>query len=154
MHGLRFARTLALAAALALPSAVSAQDAFEIQVYEYLTVPKGRWNLETHLNHVGRGTRVATGPVVPTTGQNHLTFELTRGLTDYVELAGYVLTSTRQHVSGEFAGWRVRPRVRLPENLLPVRVSLSAEVGFPQRAYDENSITLEVRPIIEQSWGR
>ncbi|HEY9226208.1 MAG TPA: hypothetical protein VIP11_06155 [Gemmatimonadaceae bacterium] len=143
-----------LATALAFPAVVSAQDAFEIQVYEYLTVPKGRWNLETHFNRVGRGTQVPDGPVAPTTGQNHLTFELTRGITDYVELAGYVLTATRQHVSGEVAGWRVRPRVRLPEHLLPVKVSLSAELGFPKRAYDENSITLEIRPIIERGWGR
>jgi hypothetical protein len=29
-----------------------AQDPFEIQVYYYETVPKGRWNLETHINYV------------------------------------------------------------------------------------------------------
>src|SRR5206468_1532307 len=34
-----------------------AQDPFEIQVYEYETVPKGEWNLETHLNYIARGTR-------------------------------------------------------------------------------------------------
>src|SRR4030095_13304985 len=30
---------------------------FEIQVYEYETVPKGMWNLETHFNFVARGTK-------------------------------------------------------------------------------------------------
>ena len=39
------------------PIAARAQDPFEIQVYEYETVPKGRWNLETHLNYVGVGTK-------------------------------------------------------------------------------------------------
>jgi hypothetical protein len=30
---------------------VHAQDPFEIQIYEYETVPKGMWNLETHINN-------------------------------------------------------------------------------------------------------
>ncbi|HEY9225719.1 MAG TPA: hypothetical protein VIP11_03675 [Gemmatimonadaceae bacterium] len=106
------------------------------------------------MNRVGRGTRLPEGPVARTESQNHLTFELTRGITDYVEMAGYLVTSTRQGVDGELVGWRVRPRIRLPENLFPVKVSLSAEVGFPKLAYEENEITLELRPIIERGWGR
>jgi hypothetical protein len=125
------------------PSAF-AQDPFEIQVYEYATVPAGRWNLETHVNRVGRGEMQ---------GQNHLTFEFTRGITDMFELAGYVVTSSRPGVNGEFAGWRVRPRFRLPEDMLPVKFSLSLEVGFPKEVYEENEVTLEVRPIIEKGWG-
>ena len=38
-----------------------AQDPFEIQVYEYETVPRGMWNLETHINYVSRGTRDVRG---------------------------------------------------------------------------------------------
>jgi len=33
--------------------AVRAQDPFEIQVYEYQTVPRGRWDLETHVSYAG-----------------------------------------------------------------------------------------------------
>ena len=72
-----------------------AQDPFEIQIYEYETVPKGMWNLETHLNYVGRGTRVFEGSVAPSHNQFHLTFELTRGITDHVELAGVVVRAAR-----------------------------------------------------------
>lgn len=147
-------RALLLACALVIPTVLPAQDPFEIQVYEYLTVPKGRWNLETHINRVARGTRLPEGPVAQTEGQNHLTFELTRGLTDYVELAGYLVTSSRRGVNGEVVGWRVRPRFRLPENLLPVKFSLSTEVGFPKAVYEQNEITLEIRPILEQTFGR
>src|SRR5262245_45681482 len=50
------------------------QDPFEIQVYEYETVPKRMWNLETHLNYVGRGTTEFEGLVAPTEHQFHLTF--------------------------------------------------------------------------------
>jgi hypothetical protein len=132
----------------------AAQDPFEIQVYEYATVPRGRWNLETHLNHIARGERGFEGPVAPSQGQTHLTFELTRGLTNHFELAGYIVTARREGNSGEFAGWRVRPRFRLPEDWLPVKVSLSTEFGFPKRVFEENEITLEVRPILERSFGR
>ena len=132
----------------------AAQDPFEIQVYEYITVPKGRWNLETHFNHVGRGTKVDEGPVARSERQTHLTFELTRGITDMFELAGYLVTSARQGVGAELVGWRVRPRFRLPENMLPVKFSLSTEVAFPKEVYEANDITLEIRPIIEKGWGR
>jgi len=47
-----------MAAMWALSATVArAQDPFEIQVYEYETVPKGRWNLENHINYVGKGTK-------------------------------------------------------------------------------------------------
>jgi hypothetical protein len=140
---------------VAAHAAAFAQDPFEIQVYEYATVPKGAWNLETHLNYIGRGTKQFEGPVAPTNNQFHATWELTRGLTKYVELAGY-LVSAHSAVGGawDFVGWRVRPRFRLPENWLPFKFSLSTEAGFPRRRYEENSTTLEIRPILEQAWGR
>ena len=146
-------RLIWLGAAASL--AALAQDPFEIQVYEYVTVPKGLWNLETHLNYIGRGTKRFEGPVAPTHNQFHATWELTHGLTEYFELAGY-LVSARAPVGGawDFVGWRVRPRFRLPESWLPFKFSLSTEVGFPRRRYEENSATLEIRPILEQSWGK
>lgn len=132
-----------------------AQDPFEIQVYEYKTVPKGMWNLETHINFVGKGTKVFEGPVAPSNHQFHLTFELTRGITDLFETAGYLVLAQRPGGGFEYVSWRIRPRFRLPESWkLPVGISLSTEVGFPRRTYDENSVTLEVRPIIEKKFGR
>lgn len=139
---------------LACPVA-RAQDPFEIQIYEYETVPKRMWNLETHINFVGRGTKSFEGPVAPTNHQFHLTFELTRGITSHVELAGYLVLAQRPGGGFEYVGWRVRPRFRLPKSWrLPVDISLSGEVGFPRKAYDENSVTLELRPIIEKKLGR
>jgi hypothetical protein len=127
---------VAAAAALATPALATpalAQDPFEIQVYEYVTVPAGRWNLETHFNHVQRGTTLFEGKVAPTQHQTHLTFELTRGITDWFEMAGYLVTARRDGDAPEYVGWRVRPRVRAPESWkLPVGLSLSTEVGFPK----------------------
>jgi len=134
---------------------VYAQDPFEIQVYQYQTVPKGMWNLETHLNYVGRGTRVFEGPVAPSHNQFHLTFELTRGITDHFETAGYLVLAARPAGGFEYVSWRVRPRLRLPQSWnLPVAISISGEVGFPSKTYEENSMTLEIRPIIEKKIGR
>lgn len=137
-------------------SEARAQDPFEIQVYEWPTVPKGMWNLETHINYVGKGTRQFEGPVAPSQGQFHLTFELTRGVTDNFELAGYLVLAHRPDGPAmEYVGWRVRPRVSVPKSWnWPVGVSMSAEFGFPREVYDENSVTLELRPIIEKKFGR
>jgi len=132
-----------------------AQDQFEIQVYEYETVPKGKWNLETHINYAGIGTKFFEGTVAPTNNQFHLTFELTRGITNLLETAAYLLTAHRPGAGYEFAGWRYRNRVRAPKSWrLPVDLSVSAEFGFPQRQFEENSITLEIRPIVEKKFGR
>jgi hypothetical protein len=134
---------------------VRAQDAFEIQVYEYATVPAGRWNLETHFNFTGKGTTAPAGAVAPTRHQAHLTFELTRGITPIFEMAGYLVLADRPGGGPEFAGWRLRPRIRAPDTWrLPVKLSLSLEAGFPRPRYEEASATLEVRPVIERSFGR
>ncbi len=145
----------ALAITACAPRLAHAQDAFEIQVYEYATVPRGMWNLETHYNYTSRGTTIGAGGLYPTQGQQHLTFELTRGITDDFELAAYLVTS--HHVGGavgEIVGYRFRPRVKVPESWRwPVDVSLSLELGFPDAHYEENATTLEFRPVIEKKLG-
>jgi len=149
------APSLRIAALLLLaPAAAWAQDAFEIQVYEYPTVPAGRWDLETHLNYVAKGSTVASGGVAATEHQTHLTFELTRGITPFFEMAGYLVLANVPGEGPDFAGWRLRPRISAPAQWhLPVGLSLSVEVGFPQPAYEADSITLEVRPVIEGTMG-
>lgn len=139
--------------AVSLP--LRAQDSFEIQVYEAETVPKGRWNLETHLNFTGDGTKEFEGTVAPTQHQFHMTFELTYGITRHLETAVYLLLAERPGAGWEFAGWRIRPRVGVPKEWnWPIGASLSLEVAFPQPAYEENSATLEIRPILEKRLGR
>jgi hypothetical protein len=130
--------------AFAAPVA-AAQDPFEIQVYEYELVPVGKWNLETHINRVAKGEMK---------DQNHLTFELTRGITKNFEMAGYLVTSSRPGVNGELAGWRLRPRWKVPEDKLPFKFSISTEFGFPKHEYEDVDWTLEIRPILEWGWGK
>lgn len=139
---------------LALPFAAKAQDAFEIQTYEWETVPKGMWNLETHLNYIGKGTKAFEGTVAPTNNQFHMTYELTHGITPNFEMAGYLVTARRVGGGLDYVGARIRPRFSLPESWLPFKFSLSTEVGFPRKIYEENSVTFELRPIIEKNFGR
>ena len=141
------AMLLGVIATAGIVAAAVAQDPFEIQVYEYATTPKGRWNLETHFNYTARGTPFSEG-------QTHLTFELTRGLTEVFELAGYLVFARREGHGADFVAWRVRPRIRAPERWnLPVGLSLSTEVAFPRELYESEDVTLEVRPIIERGFG-
>lgn len=136
-------------------SKVQAQDVFEIQVYEYLTTPKGKYNLEVHFNFIASGRKSFKDSTAPTDNVFHLTFELTRGLTEHVELAGYLMLAQRPGGGFEYAGARVRPRFRLPKSWgMPFDFSLSTEVAFPRPEYDANSLTLEIRPIIEKTFER
>ena len=70
-------------------------------------------------------------------------------------MAGYLVLAHRPDGGYEYAGTRIRPRIRLPESWhLPVNISISGEIGFPRPTYEENSVTLEIRPIIEKKIGR
>ncbi|MDQ6831572.1 MAG: hypothetical protein M3081_22140 [Gemmatimonadota bacterium] len=153
----RLCAAIAVALSFCITAAAAAQDTFEIQVYEWETVPRGLWNLETHYNFTARGSRLFEGTVAPTRHQSHLTFELTRGITDDFEMAAYLVTAYRPGDGGgaAFAGWRLRPRVKVPKSWnWPIDFSFSAEVGFPQAAYEDNVVTLELRPILEKKFGR
>ena len=94
------------------PGPAAAQDPFEIQVYGHETVPAGAWEVETHLSYTAIGTTAYEGSVAPTEHQAHMALEVTRGLTDHWELTAYVLSAHRSGPGLEFAGWRVRSRVR------------------------------------------
>ena len=60
---MRTSQIIGMTAVAILARTAAAQDPFEIQVYEYRTVPAGKFNLETHLNFVHRGTTTFEGNV-------------------------------------------------------------------------------------------
>ncbi len=133
---------------------LAAQDRFEPEVYGYATVPAGAWELETHLTYTTRGTRDFDARVAPSEHQGRLALEVTRGLSDFWEVSGYLLGATRAGGGVEFAGWRGRTRVRAPGAWhLPVDLGLSVEMEFARPAFSESSATLEVTPILERRWG-
>jgi hypothetical protein len=144
-----------LALVFAFNGLIFAQDSFEVQVYESDLVPVNHYELDMHTIVVQRGSTLWDGTVAPSNHQEHVAFEFTRGMTEYFELGGYVLLAHRPDGGSTFAGFRLRPRVRAPDAWqLPVGLSLSAEVGFPQLQYEPNHVTLEIRPIIDKTVGR
>ena len=147
-------RSLAFGATLVLGGSLHAQDPFEIVVYPAATAERGEWELETHLNYTARGTSVFDGTVAPTRYQTHLALELTRGITRYWEASIYLLGARRPDVGAEYAGWRLRSRVRAPDTWrLPFALGFSAEIEAPRPAYGGASPTLELTPILERRFG-
>lgn len=159
--GLRVSRirpAVALGCALAAiltPTSAAAQDPFAIEVYGSEMEASGSWDLGAHFSYAAVGTIAYDGSLAPTEHQGRFALELTRGVTDSWEVAGYVLTGSRPGAGVEYAGWRLRSRVRLLE--VPrsaVDVSVGVELGFYRAAYGENAIALEIRPILARRIGR
>ena len=146
---------LAVALFAARPGIARAQDRFEIEVYQYETASRGEWELETHLNYAGRGTTAYDGTVAPTDRQLRLATELTHGLTDHWEVSVYLLAARRPDAGAEYAGWRLRSRVRAPASWrLPVNLGFNAELEVTRALYSDAPQTLELTPVFEKSFGR
>ncbi len=147
--------SLLLAAFGFFSSPAAAQDIFEIQVYPYETVEPRHTMVELHMNYYPSGTTDTQNGLFANNHQFHLTMEITHGLTKHWELGGYLVSAYVPDVGPKFAGARIRPRFRAPESWhLPFRLSVSTELGINKHQFDPNTITLEVRPILEKEAGK
>jgi hypothetical protein len=87
----------------------------------------------------------------PTNNQFHLTAEITHGLSEHWEPGGYLVSAFAPEEGVYFAGARARARFRLPDSSgLPFRFSLSTELDFTKHQFDANTISMEIRPILER----
>ncbi len=133
---------------------LAAQERFDISVYPYATAHRGEWELEGHINYTSRGTSTFGGTVAPTQGQWRFTAEVSRGITDHWELAGYLLGAQVPGMGLEYAGWRLRSRMRAPESWrLPVDVGFSAEYETARPAFSESARTAELTAVFERRFG-
>ena len=133
---------------------LSAQERFDISVYPYATAHRGEWEFEGHVNYTSRGTSSFDGTVAPTDEQWRFMAEVTRGITDHFELGAYLLGAQVPGMGFEYAGWRLRSRVRAPESWgLPVNVGFSAEYENAQPAFSESAHTAELTAIVERRFG-
>jgi hypothetical protein len=115
----------------------SAQDPFEIHVYEYEPMKLGEYSLEAHLNGAS--------------GLGHLTLEPTVGLSENLAVGFMFLSAYDPGSSPQFAGWRVLPHFYAPESWrLPFRLGFVAEFSFQKTLYEENSRRVELRPILDR----
>jgi hypothetical protein len=130
------------------------QDTFELEVYPYATADRGAWEFEAYINHLSRGTTSFDGTVAPTDGQWRFAAQITRGITDHFEVAGYLLGAQVPDVGLEYAGWRMRARARAPRTWgLPVDLGFAAEFEAAEPMFSESARTAEFVPILERRFG-
>jgi hypothetical protein len=136
-------------------TAVKAQDNYEIQVYGSETVETGRTMLELHSNYTISGSKTIEDGVLPTNHVLHETIEITHGWTPWFETGFYIFNTLGSGGRTNYVGSHIRPRVAAPETWKwPVGVSISFEFGFQKAAYDANTSSLEIRPIVDKKWGK
>jgi hypothetical protein len=152
-----FRRTsIALFAVLVLNAAcASAQDLFELEVFEYETAAAGQHDVELHTNVMSSGGVV---PAVVSANHKpaHISVEFARGWHDRFETALFVQTAPfGSRGSAWFAGGHARAKVRLGTlPRVPLRVGVSAEYAFNRAAFDHELQTFEVRSIVDYRHGR
>jgi hypothetical protein len=131
------------------------QDNYEIQVYEYDTVPPKNTMVELHSNFTAEGSKTTVDGVLPTNHAEHETVEITQGFTDWFETGFYIFTSIQSDGGWQWVGDHIRPRFRIPPSWhWPVGVSLSNEIGYQRRAFSTDTWTWEIRPIIDKKIDR
>jgi hypothetical protein len=135
--------------------AATAQDPFEIQVYDSETAHPGETGLELHTNYVGQKNATAVPGQVAGDRGFHLTFEPHLGLAEWAELGGYLQTAVRPDGSYEYAGAKLRFKARLPRRFADAfGVALNMEVSALPRAFSESRFGAELRPIADVQAGR
>jgi hypothetical protein len=134
---------------------LKAQDNYEIQVYGSETVEKGRTMVELHSNYTLDGSKEISGTELPTNHVVHETIEITHGWTPWFETGFYIFNSIGNDGRTAYVGSHIRPRVAAPDSWnWPIGISISTEFGFQKSAFDANTSSLEIRPIVDKKWGK
>jgi hypothetical protein len=149
-------RLLLLMVLVCAATALKAQDNYEIQVYGSETVEQGRTMVELHSNNTLNGSKtISADGQLPTNHVQHETIEITHGWTPWFETGFYFFNSLGSGGSTAYVGSHIRPRVAAPKSWdWPVGVSISTEFGFQKSAFDPNTCSLEIRPIIDKQWNK
>jgi len=117
-----------------------AQDPFEIHVLEYEPMHGGEFTFENHLNYAR--------------SVFHNTYELTGGITDEFSFGVMQLNARARGGPLESAGWRLVPHFYVPRSWhWPIDVGLVAEFAFENPAWDANSRSVTILPVLEKRFG-
>jgi hypothetical protein len=133
-----------------------AQDAFEIQVYDAETAPRGDAGFELHVNNALVGV-TSTSPEgeLPSQRVTHLTLEPHIGLARWCEAGGYLQAAIRPDGGFDYAGVKLRFKMRVPRRLGGlVGLALNLEVSSVPHAYEANELGSELRSIVDLAVGR
>jgi hypothetical protein len=131
----------------------SAIDFYEIQIYSTETTPPGILSMELHSNSVISATGAeAHAQLNPY--QIHETLEGTYGLTPHIEIGQYLATAKLDNGDYEYAGARTKCHFGVSAtDSWPLKFGGNIELDYMRRAAEEQPLTLEMRPIVETSFG-
>ncbi|MES2005780.1 MAG: hypothetical protein V4450_14775 [Bacteroidota bacterium] len=137
------------------PLLLHAQENYEIQVYSSPTMTKGQTIFELHSNYTLQGGKDIVKGVLPSYHSVHETLEITHGITNNFELGFYLFTNYTPQHGWKVIGTHIRPRIAAPDSWkLPVGLSLSAEIGWQNKEYSAETFNMELRPIIDKTFGK
>lgn len=136
----------ALFALIILCATAHAQDEFEIQVYDAGTAHQGEAGLELHLNH---------HLIAGASNETHTTFEPHYGVTEWLEVGGYLQSSTTRGDAIDFAGIKLRAKVRASHRLWDGRIglALNGELSAVPSKFGADTWGSELRPIADLQVG-
>jgi hypothetical protein len=129
--------------------ALWAQDPFEIHVLEYEQLTSGEFAFENHVNYVARSAVATTRDVL------HDTYELTVGITHTFSFGVMQLNARQPGSPLESAGWRLVPHLYIPRSWhWPIDIGLVTEFAFERPAWNPDSRSVTILPILEKRFGR
>ena len=145
-----------LLCASAAPTPAYGMDQFEIQVYEDDIQRPGRFGLEAHLNYTIDGHRTpAYSGEQPPDHVSRVTFEPALGITEFLELGGYLQNMINGDGQYKFAGVKLRTKFVLPARYTGnFFFGINVELGRVPRAVEEQGWANEFRPIAGYYNGR
>lgn len=131
----------------------AAIDFYEIQIYPTETTPAGILSLELHSNSVISATGAEAHEQL-NPYQVHETLEGTYGVTPHIEIGQYFATAKLSNGDYEYAGSRSKCHFGIAAtDSWPVRFGGNIELDYMRRAAEDQPLTLELRPIMEASFG-
>ena len=139
--------------------AVAQVDPWEFEVYPYKTVGRGVLEIETNnavvaKGHKEPGSGLAKG-AFPSYGMWFNQYELSYGLTDRIEAAGYLLLAKPNAHGLTYAGSKFRLRGRLfDEDILPIDLGWYLEMEyFRNPQFDDQTLEFEMRFPMQKDLG-
>lgn len=146
---------LMIAGMLLLPLPVLAIDRFEIQVYDSDINDPGHFGLELHANYTPLGLREGDYPgQIPPHGAFRTTLEPAIGVTEWLEVAGYLQMLVAPDVGAQWGGAKIRAKFVVPaKKKLPLHLGLNVEVGAVPHSMEASGWANEFRPIVAWTNG-
>lgn len=143
-----------LAAVAASATTLKAQKGYEFEVYDtHLAAPKSG-GIEFHTNFVAASAPASDAGMVPLRRAFRSAFEISAGLTPWMEASLYTVGYARSGRGLQYVGNRARVTTVLPQKFSgPLRLGLSQEIGYARSGFAEYGWAYEISPIAEAVLG-